>query len=75
MDRAVELDHLTLEEVDALGRVDRGAEHLNLDVLDVRGQPYGHRFVVVDDLVENGPDHRQRTGLEQLWMRLEPLPG
>ena len=34
----------------------------------------GHRFVVVDDLVENGPDHRQWTSLEQLRTRFEPLP-
>ncbi len=75
MDRPVEFDHLALEEVDALGRVDGSAEHLDLDVLDVGGQASGDRLVVVDHLVQDGPHHRERTGLEQLRTSLEPLAG
>jgi hypothetical protein len=50
---AVELDHLPLEPVDALGRIGTVGEDLLLDLLDVGVEPLHHRFVVVDDLVED----------------------
>ena len=71
--RVVELDHLALQEVDALGRVGALAEDLGLDLGDVRVDPVDHRLVVVDDLVDDRPHGRRRARLEQFGMRLELL--
>ena len=55
----MELDHLALEEVDALGRVPSLAEDVVLDLLEVVLEPVDDRAVVVHDLVEDRPDGRR----------------
>ena len=67
----MELDHLALEEVDALGRVEALLEDLVLDLLDVVLDARDDREVVVDDLVEDRPDDRRGPALEQVRALLE----
>ena len=62
---AVELDHLALQEVDALGRIGALAEDLLLDLLDVVVDPGDDGRVVVDDLVDDCPDDGARAGVHQ----------
>ena len=71
--RLVELDHLALEEVDALGRVGLLGEDLGLDLADVVVDPVDDGRVVVDDLVDDRPDRGRGPGLEQLRVGLEVL--
>ena len=67
-DRPVELDHLPLQVVDAGGRGrDVVVEDVLLDLLDVVLDRVDHRDVVVDDLVEHGPDRRRGPELDQVW--------
>ena len=73
--RPVELDHLALEEVDALGRIGGVLEDLLLDLLDVVLDPGDDRRVVVDDLVEDRPDDGAGAALEQLRVLLQPPAG
>jgi len=70
----VELDHLALQQVDALGRVGAGVrEDLPLDLLDVLVEPVDDRLVVVDDPVEDGVQHRPRAEAEQVGPALDLL--
>ena len=74
----VELDHLALEQVDALGRVAALVrEDLGLDLLDVLVEPVDHRLVVVHDPVEDGVQHRpgpkrSRSGRLSICLRTSP---
>jgi hypothetical protein len=74
MHRAVELDRLPLEEVDALRLVGLALEDTDLGFLDVAGQPLDHGLVVVDDLVEHGPDDGYGARIQELRTSLEALP-
>src|SRR5215204_4931513 len=72
--RLVELDHLALEQVDALGRVAAlVGEDLGLDLLDVLVEAVDHRLVVVDDPVEDRVQHRPGAEAEQVGPALDPL--
>ena len=51
------------------------AKTVRLDLLDVALEPLDDRRVVVDDLVEDRPQHRGRALAEQLRPLLEPQPG
>ena len=71
-DGAVELDHLALEEVDALGRVGCSSSKTSvLDLLDVVLDARDDGLVVVDDLVEDRPDDRGRAELQQIGVLLQ----
>ena len=70
----MELDHLALEQVDALGRVaPLVREDLGLDLLDVLVEPVDHRLVVVHDPVEDGVQHRPGAEAEQVGAALDLL--
>jgi hypothetical protein len=73
--RAVEVGHLAAQGVDPLGRRDGAREHGLLNLLDVALEALDDRRVVVDDLVEDGPERRRGPGGEQVRVGLEPQPG
>ena len=71
VDRAVKLNRLALQQVDALGLVALALEYAHLGILDVLGQPLDDRRVVVDHGVEHGPDDRDRSGHDEIRPLLE----
>ena len=75
MDGAVEVADLAAQEVDPLGRCGRAREHGLLDLLDVPLEAFDHRRVVVDDLVEDRPEHRVGTGSQEILVLLEAQAG
>jgi hypothetical protein len=72
--RALELDHLAGQLVDAAR--DRGvaAEDLDLDLLDVLLEPGHDRRVAVDHAVEDGVEHRLGAAGEELRVVLHAMP-
>jgi hypothetical protein len=75
MDGAVEVAHFTTEEVDPLGRRRRTGEDGPLDLLDVPLEAFDNRRVVVDDLVEDRPQHRVGACPQEILVLLEPKAG
>jgi hypothetical protein len=65
---------LLFELVDAFGRIGVAGEDRLLDRLDVVLDLLDYRLVVIDDRVEDPPDHRRRAALEQRRTLLQPLP-
>ena len=71
---AVEVAHLAAQQVDPLDRRDAAGEDRLLDLLDVALELLDDRRVVVDDLVEDRPQRRQRPLAQQLRPLLQPQP-
>ena len=75
MDRTGEVGRLTTQPVDPLGRRGRATEHDLLDLVDVLLEAGDDRRVVVDDLVEDRPQHGACTQPQQVGPALQMQPG
>ena len=69
----LELDHLAGERVDAPGDLLVPVEELVLDLVDVVFEARDDGTVLVDDLVEDGVEHRLRAERQQFGGRLHPF--
>src|SRR6266540_6778151 len=73
--RAVKLDHISLQEVDALTRIALVGEDVRLHLLDVVVDPGADRLIIVHDLIEDRPGPGRRARVEELRvLALEALP-
>ena len=72
--RALELDHLSGQLIDATGDGWAAAEDLILDLVDVVLEAGDDRLIAVDDVVDDRVRDRHRAPPEQVRARLEPPP-
>jgi len=72
--RALELDHLAGQLVDAPRHLRVAAEHLGLDLVDVVLESGDHRRVTVDDLVHDRVENCFGTAPQQLGIAFDPAP-
>ena len=70
--RALELDHLSCQLVDATGDGRAAAEDLVLDLVDVVLEAGDDRLIAVDDVVDDRVRDRHRAPPQQIRARLEP---